>query len=420
MEAGVAARQVGGDGLGHLVTRRHQAVDHAAVQRHLADGVDGRVGGLQQVVDRHAAALADVDAAGARQVVARADAGGDDNHVHLQLVSVLEAHAGHAAVAQHLLGRLVQMHAHAEVFDLAHQHPRAGVVDLPRHQARSEFNHVRFQPQVVGRLGRFEAEQAAANNGSPFHPVAVVDNSLQVLDGAVDEHAALFDARHRRHERERPGSQHHRVVAHLDVPVGAHHLGPAVDVAGAVADVQFDAVGLVPGHFGHHEFLRVAVGEKRGKADAVIRRTRLLAEGDQPELPVCVALDELLAETLSDHAVADDDNVAASVVCVARFHDSPPHGNSPERQPVPVVLAGYAFPGAKEGNTHGKTGCEGRGAAGAQRPAWLRTRPTLPGSGPPHAAPGPRRRRLFPLPPLGARSARTMSGWKPPPRRCRG
>ena len=322
-EAGVAAGQVGGDDFGHLVARRHQAVDHAAVQRHLADGVDGRVGGLQQVVDRHAAALADLDAAGARQVVARADAGGDDNHVHVQFVAVLEAHAGHAAVAQHLLGGLVEVHADAEVFDLAHQDTRAGVVDLPRHQARREFHHVGFQAEVVGRLGRFEAEQAAADDRGAFHPVAVGDDALQVFDGAVDEDAAFFDARHWGHERERPRGQHHRVVAHLDALVGAHHLGLAVDVAGAVADVQLDAVGLVPGHFRHHELLRVAVREERGEADAVISGAWLLAKGDQPELPLGVALNELFAEALPDHAVADDDNVAASVVCVSRCHGCP-------------------------------------------------------------------------------------------------
>ena len=97
----------------------------------------------------------------------------------------------------------------------------------------------------------------------------------------------------------------------------------AVDVAGAVADVQFHAVGFVPGHFGHHEFLRVAVREKRGEPDPVIGRAGLFAEGDQPELPLGVALDELLAEALPDHAVADYNNVSASIVCVHRFHDPP-------------------------------------------------------------------------------------------------
>ncbi len=181
LEAGVAAGEVGGDDLSHLVARRHQAVDHAAVQGHFTDGVDGRVGGLQQVVDRHAAALADLNAAGARQIVARPNAGRHDNHVHVQHVAVLKAHAGHAAVAEHLLGGFVEVHADAEVFNLAHQDARAGVVDLPRHQARGEFHHVRLQAEVVRRLGRLEAEQAAADDGGALHPVAVVDNSLQVL-----------------------------------------------------------------------------------------------------------------------------------------------------------------------------------------------------------------------------------------------
>ena len=45
---------------------------------------------------------------------------------------------------------------------------RAGVVDLPRHQARGELDDVRFQAEVVDRLRRLQAEQAAADHRRRF------------------------------------------------------------------------------------------------------------------------------------------------------------------------------------------------------------------------------------------------------------
>ena len=68
------------------------------------------------------------------------------------------------SLAEHLLGALVEMHLDAQASIFCDQHPRAGVVDLPRHQPRGELDDVRFQAQVVGRLGGFQAEQAAADH----------------------------------------------------------------------------------------------------------------------------------------------------------------------------------------------------------------------------------------------------------------
>ena len=51
------------------------------MQRALADGEDVRVAGAAGVVDDDAAALADGEADVAGQLVARPDAGGEDDHV---------------------------------------------------------------------------------------------------------------------------------------------------------------------------------------------------------------------------------------------------------------------------------------------------------------------------------------------------
>ena len=51
------------------------------------------------------------------------------------------------------------------------------------------------------RVGRLEAEQAAADHDAARCAVRVLADRLEVLDGAVDEAAVQLDARHRRHER---------------------------------------------------------------------------------------------------------------------------------------------------------------------------------------------------------------------------
>ncbi len=70
--------------LGHLVPRRDQAVDHAPVRGDLAHGEDVRIGRPHRVVDDDPAARADLQAAGACQLVAGPDARRDDHHVDVE------------------------------------------------------------------------------------------------------------------------------------------------------------------------------------------------------------------------------------------------------------------------------------------------------------------------------------------------
>ena len=59
---------------------------------------------------------------------------------------------------------LLRVHRHAQRLDLRAQHAPAAVVDLHRHQARREFDHVGLEVHVAQRLGAFEAQQAAADD----------------------------------------------------------------------------------------------------------------------------------------------------------------------------------------------------------------------------------------------------------------
>ena len=158
LKAAFFAEQVGGGDLRHFVAGRDEAVNHAAVKSDLADGKYIRIGSAQMVVHDDAAALTDHQAAGAGQIVARLDAGRDDDHLHVQFAAVDEGHAFDFAVAENFLGVLVEVNLDAERVDLADQHARADVVDLPRHQPRGELDDVRFQAEIVSRLRRFQAE----------------------------------------------------------------------------------------------------------------------------------------------------------------------------------------------------------------------------------------------------------------------
>ena len=81
--------------------------------------------------------------------------------------SVRKVHAVPGTLAIHDFARvLLRVHAHAQGFDLAAQHGAAAVVHLHRHQARREFDHMRLQSQILERLGRFQAEQSAADHGA--------------------------------------------------------------------------------------------------------------------------------------------------------------------------------------------------------------------------------------------------------------
>ncbi len=97
--------------------------------------------------------------------------------------------------------RFVEVNLDAELFDLFHQRPRAGIVDLPWHQPRRELDDVRFQAEIERRLRRLQAQQPAADHRAALRPLAVGDDPFQIFDRAIDEHARQLNPLDRRHER---------------------------------------------------------------------------------------------------------------------------------------------------------------------------------------------------------------------------
>lgn len=139
----LAAQQVLGGRLGHLVAGGDQPIDPAvAGEGALADGVDVRVRGAAAGVDRDAAALADVQSRVAGQLVAGADTGGEDDEAGVDGGAVGEPHPADPAVlaGQHLLGADTGVHGEAHGLDGAQEGGAAAFVDLYGHQARGELD----------------------------------------------------------------------------------------------------------------------------------------------------------------------------------------------------------------------------------------------------------------------------------------
>ena len=107
----------------------------------------------------------------------------------------------------------------------------------------------------------------------------IVDDPLQIFDRAIDEHAALVDARHRRHERKRTCGQHDFVVGDLDPFVGTDD--PALCDRSRLPDrrdaTRRRAPGTTPSApasvFRHRDGRRTSSGRRGRTPPAALRRT---------------------------------------------------------------------------------------------------------------------------------------------------
>src|SRR5438067_1306624 len=305
--------------LGHLVARADEAVDHAAGERALADAEDVGVARAELRIDHDPAAGANLEAGRARQLVARPDAGRDDDHVDDEVVAGGEAEAGDRIGAEDRLRLHPGVDVHAERRDLPPQHFAAGGVDLARHEPRGELDDVYLEAEIVDGLRRFEAEEPAADDGRAARSRAPGADRVQVLDRPVDEHAGRLHAGDRRHERRRAGCEHERVVGDAAARARDDDARRAVDLDHALAEMERDAARRVPGGVSEDERVRALAAHVRGEMHAVVRRAALLAEADDAETPVAIVRREPLAEAMSDHPVADDDDGAR---VVARRRDA--------------------------------------------------------------------------------------------------
>ena len=86
-------------------------------------------------------------------IVARPNAGRDDDHVHVQRPAVGKLQTLDRAMAVNFLRRHAEMDLDPHRFDALDQSLRTGLIDLPRHKARAELDDMGFQPQFVRSSG---------------------------------------------------------------------------------------------------------------------------------------------------------------------------------------------------------------------------------------------------------------------------
>ncbi|MND98741.1 hypothetical protein D3C80_911050 [compost metagenome] len=141
---------------GHLIARRHQAKDFTFPQGAFADGKHVFIRGAATVIDANPAAFTEGESTSACQGVLRADPGGKDHHIGVQLAAIGKTQDQAVIGAGDFSRRFAGVYTNAEGLDFAAQHRRTVVIKLNRHQVRGEFDHVRFQPQLLKRIRGFQ------------------------------------------------------------------------------------------------------------------------------------------------------------------------------------------------------------------------------------------------------------------------
>ena len=309
-EAAVAAEQMVDGDLGHLVARCHQSEEAALPGGTLADGVDVRVGGEAVIVDDDAAALGYDQIAVAAQCVLRADAGGEDHHVHFQLAAVGKGEAVFrllTAIHQDLAGALAGVYLHAHGFDLAAQQLAALTVELFGHQHRSKLHYVGLEAQCLEGTGGFKAKQAATDHHPVLAAFGGVADGFQILDGAVDEALVVLAACNGGHPGVGAGGQHQLVVTDHSALVGVHFAVGPVDCFHRFAEQQADAVLVVEAGFDEGEIFTGVMGEVGGEMDAIVGGTGFCTEDGDLVAARVGPLDQLFDEAVPHHAVAHND-----------------------------------------------------------------------------------------------------------------
>ena len=237
VEDGVAARQVARERVRHLVAGGDEPVDRLAMEGHLADREDALVARAQAVVDDDAAARADLDPRGARELVARANAGRDDHHVERRSLRRPRSRCPRRRPSPRICAmRLSTWTCDAELADRPLEEGRGGDVELSRHEARGDLDHVRLEPRVEHGPRGLEPEESAADDRRAPRARRVGEDRLEVLDGAVDEDAPLLDTRNGRHEGRRTRGEDEDVVAELGAVVRRDDPPRAVDAGHAQAE----------------------------------------------------------------------------------------------------------------------------------------------------------------------------------------
>ena len=154
-------------------------------------------------------------------------------------------------------------------------------------------------------VGRFQAEQAAADHHRMLVGLGGVDHRLGVGNVAVTNHALQAVAGNWQDKRRGPGSDQQAVIFGLGAVFGDDFALDPVDLHHLAVEQQLDVVVQVPIQIVEHDlFEGLLTGQYRRQQDAVVVGVRLGAEhGDVVQL--VAQLEQFFQGANPGHAVAD-------------------------------------------------------------------------------------------------------------------
>mmetsp|Transcript_52836 Transcript_52836/g.84353 ORF Transcript_52836/g.84353 Transcript_52836/m.84353 type:complete len:264 (+) Transcript_52836:473-1264(+) len=204
-----------------LRARLPQAVDHAVMAGHFPHGVDVGITAAETAVHLDSASWAEVQVAGARQVIARADAAGHDQEIQSQVnggAILQKSHSLHPGLVREDFGDLnLHMHHAAQRLHLALQQLSRHGVQLRRHQVRCALDDVRLHPQIHQCLGCLQPQQAAADDSGATGALGTRDDGVHIFDGSIEEDArdGGVQSRDRRHKGRAARGQDQLIIFQL-------------------------------------------------------------------------------------------------------------------------------------------------------------------------------------------------------------
>ena len=154
-------------------------------------------------------------------------------------------------------------------------------------------------------VGRFQAEQAAADDHRVFVGLGGFHHHLSVGDVAVADYALQVLAGNRQDERIGTGSDEQAVVFGLATIIGDDPATGAVDLHHLAVEHEADAVLGVPVQVVEHDLFELLfAGQHGGEQDAVVVGMRLGAE-HRDVIELVGELEQFLKGPHAGHAVAD-------------------------------------------------------------------------------------------------------------------
>ena len=320
-ELGRAAEDPVGHDLRHRVRRRDETGAASLEARDLADRPDVRGGCRARRVDRNAAARTQLEAEVARELVARADADGEDDEVGVDAppVRALDSH-DRAVFDEHCCGTRAEMESDALGRDDPAERATGALVELRGHEPAAGVHDRGIRTELGEAACRLQSEEAAARDEHarratvPLGEFAGLgDQRVHVVDRAVD--AGVLAAGDAGHGRARAGGEHELVPVQRESARGRRGVRDGVDGDDALAGDEAD-VPVLPHRRGLQGEVGRGIRQSRAERDAVVGFVDLLADDGDAQGALGVARVQAVGEPVRRGPAADDDDVAHAGRCV--------------------------------------------------------------------------------------------------------